>query len=147
MKTILAALTLSLGLGGAASAQQGNPGQHFLDQWDADSDSRVTAIEVVAKRSEVFSMFDQDDDKTLSVAEWGLVAEHMALEQGQGMGGHGMNRAAPGQAVHEAMTPAFNDADGDGIVTMEEFDTASVKLFPLMDANGDGAVTIADFAR
>lgn len=147
MKTILAALTLSLGLGGAAFAQQGNPGQHFLEQWDTDSDSRVTAVEVATKRSEVFAMFDQDEDKILSAAEWALVAEHMALEEGQGMGGNGMNKAAPGRAVHEAMTPAFNDADGDGNVTLEEFETASAKLFPLMDADGDGAVTAADFAR
>lgn len=147
MKTTLAALTLFLGLGGAALAQQGNPGQHFLDQWDADSDGRVTVAEVVAKRSEVFVMFDQDGDKILSAAEWGLVVEHMSLEQGQGMGGHGMNRAGPGQAMHAAMTPAFNDADGDSIVTMAEFDAASATLFPLMDGDGDGAITAADFAR
>lgn len=147
MKTTLAALTLFLGLGGAALAQQGNPGQHFLDQWDADSDGRVTAAEVVTKRSEIFAMFDQDDDKTLSADEWGLVVEHMSLEQGHGASGNGMNRARPGQAVHEAMTPAFNDVDGDGIVTMAEFDSASGKLFPLMDADADGAVTVADFVR
>lgn len=166
MKTTLAALAMTAALSGAAWAQQGNPGQHFLDQWDADSDGSVTPAEVTAKRSEVFAMFDQDEDQTLSAAEWALVADHMSMEMGQGKDGHGQGMghgsgqgmgkgkrkgmggmAGPGQAVHEGMTPAFNDADGDGIVTLAEFDAASVKLFPLMDADGDGAVTAADFAH
>jgi hypothetical protein len=156
MKTTLAALAMTAALSGAAWAQQGNPGQHFLDQWDADSDGSVTAAEVAAKRSEVFAMFDQDEDQTLTAAEWALVDDHMSMEMGQGKDGHGKGMghgmgkggmAGPGQAVHEGMTPAFNDADGDGIVTLAEFDAASVKLFPLMDADGDGAVTAADFAH
>ncbi len=150
MKTTLAILAVTCGLSSAALAQQGNPGQHFLDQWDADSDGRVTAVEVAAKRSEVFAMFDQDEDAILSTAEWALVDEHMKLEMGQGRSGsagQGLNMPGPGQAVHDGMTPAFNDADGDGTVTVAEFDAASAKLFPLMDADADGAVTAADFAR
>lgn len=131
----------------AASAQQGNPGQHFLEQWDGDTDGSVTAAEVGAKRSEVFAMFDQDSDAVLSPEEWALVEEHMSMELSPNGAGAGMKMAAPGKAVHEAMTPAFNDADGDGQVTAAEFDAASAKLFPMMDADGDGAVTGADFAR
>lgn len=138
---------IAAALCGSAHAQQGNPGQHFLEQWDADANGNVTPTEVATKRSEVFAMFDQDSDKTLSEAEWALVAEHMALELGQGGAGHGMNMAAPGKAVHVAMSPAFNDTDLDGNVTQEEFESASAKLFGLMDGDGDGAVTVADFAR
>jgi hypothetical protein len=138
---------LAITLAGTAHAQQGNPGAHFLEQWDSDADGRVVAEEVTSRRREVFYMFDQDSGGTLDAAEWGLVAEHMELEFGAGGAGHGMNMAAPGKAVHEAMTPAFNDADGDGIVTAEEFDAASARLFPMMDADGDGAITSADFSR
>ncbi|MFN3992662.1 MAG: EF-hand domain-containing protein [Tabrizicola flagellatus] len=147
MKPILAAAALALIAAGPSLAQQGNPGQHFLEQWDADGDGRVTPEEVASKRSDVFAMFDQDSDQILSAAEWALVEEHMAMEMGNGGQGQGMNMAAPGKAVHEAMTPAFNDADGNGEVTMAEFEAASAKLFPMMDADGDGAVTTADFAR
>jgi len=146
MKPIFAALALTL-MSGAVLAQQGNLGAHFLEQWDADADGGVTLAEVVTKRSDVFNMFDQDSDQTLTAAEWALVEEHMSMELGTDGAGHGMNMAAPGKAVHDGMTPAFNDADGDGAVTTEEFDAASAKLFPLMDVDGDGAVTAADFAH
>ncbi|MDP3261990.1 MAG: EF-hand domain-containing protein [Tabrizicola sp.] len=147
MKPTLAAAALILALSGGAFAQQGNPGQHFLEQWDGDADGSVTSAEVTTKRQEVFGMFDQDADAVLTAAEWALVEEHMALEMAPKGPGAGMNRAAPGKAMHEAMTPAFNDADGDGQVTLAEFDTASGKLFPLMDVNADGVVTGADFLR
>lgn len=147
MKPILAAAAVISVLSGAAFAQQGNPGQHFLEQWDADADGSVTPAEVAAKRSEVFAMFDQDNNQILAAAEWALVEEHMSMEMGHGGAGHGMNMAGPGKAIHEGMTPAFNDADGDGNVTLAEFEAASAKLFPLMDGNADGAVTADDFAR
>lgn len=146
MKPILAAAALAL-ISGAALAQQGNPGQHFLEQWDADADGSVTPAEVTVKRQDVFAMFDQDSDGALSAAEWALIEEHLSMEMAPKGPGAGMNKAAPGKAVHEAMTPAFNDADGDGQVTLAEFDAGSAKLFPRMDADGDGAVTSADFMR
>lgn len=146
MRPILAAAALAL-ISGAALAQQGNPGQHFLEQWDADADGRVTPAEVTGKRQDVFAMFDQNSDKILSAAEWALIEEHLSMEMAPQGPGAGMNKAAPGRAVHEAMTSAFNDADGDGQVTLAEFDAGSAKLFPLMDVNSDGAVTSADFLR
>lgn len=147
MRLTLAAAALALCAAGPSLAQQGNPGRHFLEQWDADADGRVTPEEVASKRADVFAMFDQDSNQVLSADEWALVEEHMALELGNGGQGHGMNMAAPGKAVHEAMTPDFNDADGNGEVSLEEFEAASARLFPMMDADGDGAVTSADFLR
>ena len=147
MKLTLAAAALALCATAPSLAQQGNPGQHFLEQWDADADGRVTPEEVASKRADVFAMFDQGSNQVLSAAEWALAEEHMVLEIGNGGQGHGMNMAAPGKAVHEAMTPAFHDADGNGEVTLEEFEAASARLFPMLDADGDAAVTSADFLR
>jgi hypothetical protein len=160
-----------------AFAQSEAPGAHFMEQWDMDGDGQVTLPEARAKRAEVFVMFDTDEDGTLNPAEWQGVAEHLAAEeaqggalnqmgqgggqgkgQGQGMGhnqgnggGHqGQGRpqqAGPGAAIHDAMTPAFNDTNGDGIVTADEFTGATDRLFPLVDRTSDGVISLADFGR
>ncbi len=151
-------------------AQQGNPGAQMMAQWDGDADGKVTLEEAITKRGDVFYMFDGDNDGTLSAEDWAMVAEHMAMEMeikaetqgqarangmGQGMGqgvgkgaGQGMgNIMGPGAAMRQAMTPAFNDTDGDGLVTDVEFTAATQKLFPMLDRNGDGVLTMDDFAR
>jgi Ca2+-binding EF-hand superfamily protein len=45
------------------------------------------------------------------------------------------------------MTLEFNDADGNGEITMEEFTGNSEAWFALLDRNADGVVTTADFGR
>lgn len=141
---------------GPAFAQDAGSPQHFMEQWDADADGTVSRAEAQAKRGEVFYMFDQNEDQALDAAEWALVAEHMAAEMeakagtgsgnGQGQGqGHGGGRG-PGAVMHEAMTPGFNDADGDGMVTEAEFLAATDRLFAGLDRNGDGQASAADFA-
>lgn len=146
--TMLACATLAGLLTAPAFAQQGVPGASMLEQWDADGDSQVTLEEATTKRGEVFYMFDSDTDGTLSAEEWAGVAQHMADEMGtKGAGmGHGLGNG-PGAIMHEAMTPAFNDADGDGNVTEAEFTDATQKLFPLLDRDADGILTTADFGR
>ena len=146
---------LAIVLAGPAFAQGAGSPLHFMEQWDANADGAVTLAEAQAKRGEVFYMFDQTEDKNLDGAEWALVAEHMAAEmdakaggshgQGQGQGlGQGKG---PGAVMHQAMTPGFNDADGDGVVTETEFLAATDRLFAGLDRNGDGQATAADFAR
>lgn len=136
----------------AALAQAGDPGAHFLEQWDSNSDGQVTLEEAIAKRGEIFFMFDTDSDGTLSMEDWAGVADHMAAEmgsKGNGQGaGHGAGQGnGPGAAMHQAMTPDFNDADADGVVTAEEFQSATTRLFPMLDRSGDGVLTKADFGR
>lgn len=76
--------------------------------------------------------------------------------QGQGNGqGKGQNQASaggqggngPGQIIHAAMTVAFNDTDGNGLVTRQEFVNASAQIFATLDRNADAALTLEDFAR
>lgn len=146
--TAALATTLALTAATGALAQQGAMGAHFMEQWDADGDGRVTLDEASTRRGDIFYMFDQDSDGTLNAEEWAGVAEHLAAEMGQGGNGgaHGMGKG-PGKFIHEAMTPAFNDTDGNGIVTADEFTAATRTLFGQIDRDGDGAVTLADFGR
>ena len=145
--TTAAALVLTAGL----AAAQGNPGAHMMEQWDTDSDGVLTLEEARAKRNEIFYMFDKDSDGTLSAEDWAGVEEHLAAElgagEGHGEGGGGGQGNGPGAAIHDAMTPAFNDADGDGTVTAAEFEAATDALFKRLDRTGDGVVTVADFGR
>lgn len=53
----------------------------------------------------------------------------------------------PGQVIHAAMTVAFNDTDGNGLVTRQEFVDASAQIFAALDRNADAALTLDDFSR
>ena len=146
MKTFILITTALTLVASLALAQQGQPGENFLDQWDMDGDGSVTLDEALEKRAEVFDMFDQDDDGALDATDWQLITEHLALEGG----GEGISQAmgkGPGKLMHAAMELSYNDANGDGVVTKEEFTTATKTLFPQLDRNGDGVLTTADFGR
>lgn len=45
MKPICAAAALAFLVAGPSFSQQGNPGQHFLEQWDVDGDGAVTTAD------------------------------------------------------------------------------------------------------
>lgn len=142
MPLSVAAFALGTGLAFA----QAVPSANLLDQWDIDGDGTLTLDEARTKRGELFFMFDTGNDGVLSAADWAGVASHMtdaAIGPGAGAG-PGAGRG-PGAVMHDAMTPAFNDANGDGQVTLEEFDAATDKLFAALDSNGDHLVTTADF--
>jgi hypothetical protein len=64
-----------------------------------------------------------------------------------GMMGHGMkNRAAmndhaAGSPIMFRMIFALMDADGDGAISLQEFQAAHERLFKAMDSNKDGKLT------
>lgn len=126
-----------------ATAQQGIPGGHFIENWDIDGDGQVTLAEATERRGDVFLSFDADDDGVLSPEEHDLFDEARAMdmaENGEGLG-KGPNNPANG------MLREVTDADGDGIVTREEFLGAVPDWFTAMDRNGDKVVTTDDFGR
>jgi Ca2+-binding EF-hand superfamily protein len=152
MKLAVTSTILTLALAGAALAQQGNPGAHFVQNWDQDGDGAVSLDEAQTKRGDIFTLFDADEDGTLSSPEFAVFDEMRAADQeqmreemggkGKGMGmGKGMMQAEGG------MMRAFNDPDGDGMVSRDEFVGRTADWFAMMDRNGDGQVTEDDFGR
>jgi len=143
MKTFLIATATATMLTTSAFAG-GTPGAGFLENWDADANGAVTLAEVTEKRENIFYTFDESGDGVLTSEEYVAFDEARAADQenesrGNGGGGHG--KASVG------MTLEFNDVDGNGEVTLEEFLGNSEAWFAILDRNADGVVTTADFGR
>ena len=150
MKTTLALiLALSASTAIASSHGHGNPGAHFIENWDSNADGAVTLEEATERRSDVFASFDADDNGILNAEEYDLFDEarandmkEMGMAQGNGQGkGKGQGNPAHG------MKREFTDADGNGEVTLDEFMASVPAWYAKMDKNGDGTVTADDFGR
>ena len=157
MKRTLSFAALTLALSSGAFAEAGNPGAHFVQNWDDDGDGVVLLEEAKAKRDNLFTTFDADEDGQLTPEEYAAFDEMRAADQdamreemgamaggGKGMGqgkGKGMMRAEGG------MNRGFNDTDGDGLVSREEFVSRTPDWFAMMDGDGDGRITEDDFRR
>ncbi|MEZ5750928.1 MAG: EF-hand domain-containing protein [Paracoccaceae bacterium] len=140
------AVTAALALAGTtALAQQGGGMAHFMEEWDMNRDGQVTADDIAARRVDLFAMFDLNGDNTIDAEEQANMASTIAGQEENNREGHGTN--GPGPRIHAAMVPAYNDANGDGNVTAEEFAAASPRLFAELDSNGDGMLNRADFGH
>ncbi len=128
----------------ATSVAAGTPGSGFITNWDLDESGAVSLAEISEKRVDVFYTFDEDGDGVITGEEYVAFDEARAADQAnenQGNGGGGHGKASVG------MTLEFNDVDGNGEVSMEEFTGQSAAWFAILDRNGDGEVTSADFGR
>lgn len=139
----MAALALPAWASSHGGGQGSQMGSHFIENWDADGDGKVTLEEAMERREDVFAAFDADEDGRLSPEEHDLFDEARANDMkemgatGQG-GGTGRNPA-------NGMLRGVTDADKDGFVTRAEFLDAVPAWYERMDKNGDGIVTQDDF--
>ncbi|MGB0659774.1 MAG: EF-hand domain-containing protein [Mangrovicoccus sp.] len=125
-------------------AQQGQPGAHFIENWDLNGDGQVTVAEATERRTDVFASFDSDDNGLLENAEYALFDEAREAD----MASQGGKQAHAGmQNATQGMTRGANDLNGDGRVSLEEFTSQAGAWVAQMDRDGDGVVTIADFGR
>jgi len=120
------------------------PGAFFIETWDLDGDGAVSLAEITTRRGDVFMAFDADENGRLDAQEYVYFDEARANDM-QRSGEHGPQNAM--RHASEGMTRAFNDTDGDGEVSREEFLAHGPDWFAILDRNGDGGVTSADFGR
>lgn len=116
---------------------------HFFEAWDLDGDGQVTVEELAERRADVFVMFDEDENEILSPEEYAVFDETRAEDQAQNAAG----RPAMMARVQAGMTLGFNDLDGDGAVSREEFLSRAGAWLASIDATGDGVITTEDFRR
>lgn len=131
-------------LSSEAAAQQGQPGAHFIENWDLNGDGQITPDEAREKRGDLFIMFDQDENGQLDAAEYALFDATRQADMDANAGGHQKGAMAN---VNAGLVQPFNDTDGDGLVSEKEFLDRSAEWFKMMDSTKDGAVTTDDFAH
>ena len=142
-------------------------------RFDVDRDSRLTSADReqmrTVRRAQRFARMDNDNDGSISRAEWDIAQQAMEArmqaqrgpggpgapeardgEDGPGDDGPGMRRHH-GRHGHHGMrdggmrVPGNGiDADRDGAVSREEFIARAMSHFDRTDANHDGNVTAAE---
>jgi hypothetical protein len=130
---------MALGLALPATAQQGQGAmmRERFDSIDENGDGSIDAAEAAAWHDLVFAAMDENDDGALTLEEF------MALRMG---GGAGMNSLRQ-QARQEQKAARFPemDADGDGILSRQEFMSGGESHLLAADGDGDGLVSFEEF--
>lgn len=119
----------------AATPADTKPAEAFIQQLDSDGDGKVSLEEALAPQKPRFTETDSDGDGLISVEEAGTAFnEQVPAEMLEAMKERGM--PDPGETFVKNL-----DQDGDGQVSLEEFEQPTIDSFNRMDADGDGFAT------
>ncbi|MBV1867382.1 MAG: EF-hand domain-containing protein [Marinosulfonomonas sp.] len=120
----------------AKGGGQGGGGQHerpSFGELDTDGDGNLTVAEFRARAMDSFAAHDLDGDGLLSVEE---MTEAAAA------------RSSGRSAMKIARMMEFRDLNGDGALSPEEMaGNKGEKIFGRMDADGDGVISAQEFEQ
>jgi len=120
-RTIVLATLLSA-IAGAAHAQSIGDAE-FVSRSDVDGDASVTARDITQRRMEVFVTLDADGDLALDRGELSRVTDTAYFSNLEGAGAEEM----------ASFSMAYNDLNGNGIVTFAEFEQAGAAWASTID--------------
>jgi hypothetical protein len=108
--------------------RHGGPGMNMMESFDTNKDGKLTQAEIDAARRDRLAKFDSNKDGKLSLEEY----QDLWLD-----------------AMRERMVDRFQrlDADGNAMVTVDEFGQPFEKMVQRRDRDGDGELTEADLRR
>ena len=106
---------------GGHEGRQGHWGRMMLTEMDADKDGKVTSAEIAAHEAAQAAEIDADKNGTITVEE--LIAYHEKMRQ-----------------QHMAERLKAMDRNGDGNVSVEEYEAAQTWRMARLDRNGDGQI-------
>jgi hypothetical protein len=108
--------------------RHGGPGMNMMESFDTNQDGKLTQAEIDAARADRLAKFDGDKDGKLTLEEY----QALWLD-----------------AMRERMVDRFQqlDADGDAVVTVDEFGRPFAVIVMRRDRNGDGELTAEDLRR
>ena len=88
---------------------------------------------------------DQQQTQSHPMGEGGAGTMRQGGMMGGGMMGHGMmGGGAMGPPIMFRMVFTLMDSDGDGAISLPEFQTAHERIFKAMDGNKDGRLTLEE---
>lgn len=144
-KYLLAGATAAL----VAAVAMAAPGGNRFAKLDSDGNGSVTRAEIDAKAAERFAKLDGDRDGFVTKAE--MSALHQArkakrAERAEKRGGdHAKHAEHRGERAGKRGDHfARRDANGDGRISLAEFQAGGAKRFERLDADKNGTVTQAE---
>lgn len=116
-------------------------GGHMMQQlMDGDKDGTITQEEFNSFRGKNFFDADKNRNKSLTLKEFAVMAKNMEEQRKKAMA------MAKEKAKQVRLKKHFDklDADGDGKVSLAEFEAKGNRKFIRMDNNDDGVLNMAD---
>lgn len=113
MKSLIAA-TMIAGLAATTAMAQATYSDHFMTNWDENSDGKVTLEETIARRDAMFAAFDADSDGFLTPEEL-KTRDQMREEQWKGLAEQGIQPGHPKGGMGQGMNgPGHGQGMGQG---------------------------------